>query len=139
LRPLLALALLWPGLALGQPREFSCVGAEALEDEVFAVPFERGSDRLRDVARTGIDVAAALAKAEPERNICVLGHADRRLGAESSTQLAARRARAVAQALAQRGVERDRVRAEARVTAYSGRVQEPGARAVTIVVMPGPR
>jgi outer membrane protein OmpA-like peptidoglycan-associated protein len=139
LRRLLALALLWPGLALGQPREFSCVGAEALEDEVFAVPFERGSDRLRDVARTGIDSAAALAKAEPERNICVLGHADRSQGAESSTQLAARRARAVAQALAQRGVERDRVRAEARVTAYSGRVQEPGARAVTIVVMPGPR
>jgi outer membrane protein OmpA-like peptidoglycan-associated protein len=139
LRQLLALALLWPGLALGQPRDFSCVGAEALEDEVFAVPFERGSDRLRDVARTGIDAAAALAKAEPERNICVLGHADRRLGAESSTQLAARRARAVAQALAQRGVERDRVRAEARVTAYSGRVQEPGARAVTIVVMPGLR
>lgn len=139
MRRLLALALLWPGLALGQPREFSCVGAEALEDDVFAVPFERGSDRLREVARTGIDSAAALAKADPERNICVLGHADRSLGAESSTQLAARRARAVAQALAQRGVERDRVRAEARVTAYSGRVQEPGARAVTIVVMPGPR
>ncbi|PWS38546.1 hypothetical protein DFH01_04515 [Falsiroseomonas bella] len=139
MRRLLALALLWPGLALGQPRDFSCVGAEALEDDVFAVPFERGSDRLREVARTGIDTAAALAKAEPERNICVLGHADRSLGAESSTQLAARRARAVAQALAQRGVERDRVRAEARVTAYSGRLQEPGARAVTIVVMPAPR
>jgi outer membrane protein OmpA-like peptidoglycan-associated protein len=139
LRPLLAVALLWPGLALGQPREFSCVGAEALEDDVFAVPFERGSDRLREAARTGIDTAAALAKADAERNICVLGHADRSLGAESSTQLAARRARAVAQALAQRGVERDRIRAEARVTAYSGRVQEPGARAVTIVVMPGLR
>ncbi|WP_270939025.1 hypothetical protein, partial [Falsiroseomonas oryzae] len=46
------------------------------------------------------------------------------------------RARAVAQALAERGVERDRIRAEARVGAYSGRGNEPGARAVTIVVMP---
>ncbi|WP_170984999.1 OmpA family protein [Roseomonas sp. AR75] len=136
MRRILALALLWPGLALGQPREFSCVGAEALEDDVFAVPFQQGSDRLRDVARSGIEAAAALAKAEPHRNICVLGHADRRLGAESSTQLAARRARAVSQALSERGVERDRIRAEARVTAFSGRVQEPGARAVTIVVMP---
>jgi outer membrane protein OmpA-like peptidoglycan-associated protein len=138
-RRLLALALLWPGLALGQPREFNCVGAEALEDDVFAVPFARGSDRLREEARSGMDAAAALAKAEPGRSLCVLGHADRSQGAESSTQLAARRARAVAQALSERGVKRDRIRAEARVAAYSGRVQEPGARAVTIVVLPAPR
>lgn len=122
--------------ALAQPRPFSCVGAEALEDDVFAVPFARGSDRLTDGARTGLDAAAALVRAEPDRPVCVLGHADRSQGAESSTQLAARRARAVAQALAARGVERDRIRAEARVGAFSGRGAEPGARAVTIVVMP---
>ncbi len=127
-----------PGLALAQPRPFSCVGAEALEEDVFAIPFARGSDRLNEeAARSALDAAAALAEAAPERNICVLGHADRSQGAESSTQLAARRARAVSLALATRGVERDRVRAEARVGAFSGRVQEPGARAVTIVVMPG--
>ena len=130
--------LLLPGLALGQPRPFSCVGAEALEDDVFAVPFARGADRLQDAARSGIEAASVLARAEPERNICVLGHADRGQGAESSTQLAARRARAVAQALSARGVERDRIRAEARVGAFSGRGEEPGARAVTIVVMPLP-
>jgi outer membrane protein OmpA-like peptidoglycan-associated protein len=134
---ILALALLLAAApALAQPRPFSCVGAEALEDDVFAVPFARGSDRLGEGARNGIEAAAALVLAEPERNLCVLGHADRSQGAESSTQLAARRARAVAQALSARGVERDRIRAEARVGAFSGRGAEPGARAVTIVVMP---
>jgi outer membrane protein OmpA-like peptidoglycan-associated protein len=131
------LALL-PGLAFAQPRGFSCVGAEALEDDVFAVPFARGSERLREDSRAGIAAAAALAQAAPERNLCVLGHADRGQGAQTSTQLAAKRARAVAQALSQRGVERDRIRAEARVGSFSGRQQEPGARAVTIVVMPAP-
>ncbi len=125
-----------PALAAAQPRPFSCVGAEALEDDVFAVPFARGSDRLTDAARSGLEGAAALAQQVPDRNLCVLGHADRSQGAETSTQLAARRARAVAEALAAQGVERDRIRAEARVGAFSGRVQEPGARAVTIVVMP---
>jgi outer membrane protein OmpA-like peptidoglycan-associated protein len=135
-RRLAALLVLLPGLALAQPRPFSCIGAEALEDDVFAVPFARGSDRLRDAARSGIEAAAALILAAPDRHVCVLGHADRGQGAESSTQLAARRARAVAQALSARGVERDRIRAEARVGAFSGHGHEPGARAVTIVVMP---
>lgn len=133
---LLALALLLPGLALAQTRPFSCVGAEALEDDVFAVPFARNADRIADGARSGLDAAAALALEAQERNVCVIGHADRAQGAETSTQLAARRARAVALALSERGVERDRIRAEARVGVYSGRAQEPGARAVTIVVMP---
>lgn len=133
---LLLLALLWPGAGLAQLRPFSCVGAEDLEDDVFAVPFARGADRLQDAARSALEAAAALAKEDPERNICVLGHADRGQGAQTSTQLAARRARAVAQGLSERGVERDRIRAEARVGAFSGRAQEPGARAVTIVVMP---
>jgi hypothetical protein len=66
----------------------------------------------------------------------VLGHADRSQGAETSTQLAARRARAVADALVERGVARERIRAEARVGAFSGRGQEPEARAVTVVLMP---
>lgn len=137
IRLLLPLLLL-PGLALAQPRPFACVGAEALEDDVFAVPFARGTDRLGEAARSGIAAAAALARDAPERNLCVLGHADRGQGAQTSTELAARRARAVALALSQQGVERDRIRAEARFGAFSGRAQEPGARAVTIVVMPAP-
>lgn len=135
-RLLVLLLLALPGLALAQPRPFGCVGAEDLEDDVFAVPFARGSDRLGEAARNGIEAAAALARSAPERNICVLGHADRGQGAQTSVDLAARRARAVALALSQNTVERDRIRAEARVGAFSGREQEPGARAVTIVVMP---
>jgi outer membrane protein OmpA-like peptidoglycan-associated protein len=137
--PLLLLAALVASApALAQPRPFNCVGAERLEDDVIAVPFARGSTTLREATRTPIATAAELAKDAPERNICVLGHADRSAGAESSTQLAAQRARAVANAIAALGVERDRIRAEARVGAYSGRGAEPGARAVTIVVLPPP-
>jgi outer membrane protein OmpA-like peptidoglycan-associated protein len=136
MKALAFLLVLLPGLALAQPRPFSCVGAEALEDDVFAIAFARGADRLPEAARSSLDAAAALARQAPERNLCVLGHADRGQGAETSTQLAARRARSVAQALSERGVERDRIRAEARVGAFSGRQQEPEARAVTIVVMP---
>ncbi len=132
----LAALLLLPSVALAQPWAFNCVGAEALEDDVFAVPFARNADRLTDAARSGIEAAAALLRAEPGRNACILGHADRGQGAGTSTQLAARRARAVAEALAAQGIERERLRAEARVGAYSGRQQEPGARAVTIVAMP---
>ena len=130
------LLLLLPGVAAAQPQAFSCVGAEALEDDVFAVPFARGSDRLAEAARSGLAAAAALAREAPSRNLCVLGHADRAQGAESSIQLAAARARAAAQALTQRGVARDRIRAEARVGVFSGRLREPESRAVTIVVMP---
>lgn len=136
MRVLALLLALLPGVAAAQPRAFSCVGAAALEDDVFAVAFARGSDRLAVASRTALAAAASLARDAPERNLCVLGHADRGQGAETSTQLAARRARAVAQALSERGVERDRIRAEARVGAFSGHQQEPGARAVTIVVMP---
>lgn len=130
--------LLLAAPALAQPRPFNCVGAERLEDDVFAVPFARGSATLGPAGRASLDAAAALAKEATERNICVLGHADRTAGAETSTQLAAQRARAAANALASRGVERDRIRAEARVGVYSGRQAEPGSRAVTIVVMPPP-
>ena len=133
---LIVVALLMGTPALSQVRAFNCIGAERLEDDVFAVPFARGSATLGPVGRAAMDAAAELAKEATERNICVLGHADRTAGAETSTQLAAQRARAVANALSTRGVERDRIRAEARVGVYSGRVSEPGARAVTIVVMP---
>ncbi len=139
IRALLAiglLAVLAPAPAPAQPREFGCVGAEALEDDVFAIPFAAGSATLRDAAAPGLDAAAGLARAEPARNLCVLGHADRGQGAGTSTRLAAQRARAVAEALSARGVERDRIRAEARVGAFSGHGAEPGARSVTIVVMP---
>jgi hypothetical protein len=136
MRRLAFLLALLPAVAAAQPRSFSCYGAAQLEDDVFAVPFLRGSDRLTDAARSGIEGALALLQEQPERNVCVLGHADRGQGAQTSIELAARRARAVAQALTGRGVERDRVRAEARVGAYSGRGIEPGARAVTVVVMP---
>ena len=125
--------------AQAQPRPFSCVGAEDLEDDVFAVPFAPGSQALREAGRSGIAAAAALAETARDRNICILGHADRRQGASTSVQLAAQRARAVALALSQQGIERDRIRAEARVGAYSGREAEPAARAVTIVVLPAAR
>lgn len=137
-RFLAALALLALGAdpAQAQPREFNCVGAEQLEDDVIAVPFAGRSSTLGPAGRSAVATAAAQARAEPGRNLCVLGHADRGSGAGTGTQLAVRRARAVSLALAQQGVERDRVRAEARVGAFSGRVREPGARAVTIVLLP---
>jgi outer membrane protein OmpA-like peptidoglycan-associated protein len=134
---LAALLLLAALPAAAQTRAFSCIGAEALEDDVFAVPFARGTARLGPAGRSALTAAAARAAEEPARNLCVLGHADRGAGAETGTRLAAQRARAVALALsADRGVERDRIRAEARVGAFSGRVDEPAARAVTIVLMP---
>jgi hypothetical protein len=133
---LLPLLALLAGPAAAQPRDFRCVGAEDLEDDVFAVPFAPGRNALTDAARGGLAAAAEAARAAPGRNLCVLGHGDRGQGAEAGVRLAAQRARAVAQALAEAGVERDRIRAEARFGAYSGREAEPGARAVTVVLMP---
>ena len=64
----------------------------------------------------------------------------RRAGRTTSIRLAAERARAVAQALSARGIERDRLRAEARSAQFSPRVRaaEPPSRTVTIVVLPAP-
>lgn len=131
-------ALLAPAPATAQPRPFRCVGAERLEDDVFAVPFARDAAIPGEGARATLDAAAALARAAPERLICVLGHAGAQEGgARAGSQLAARRARAVADALSRRGVERDRVRAEARRAAFSpARVAVPMERSVTIVVLP---
>jgi outer membrane protein OmpA-like peptidoglycan-associated protein len=136
--PALLVLALAAGPAAAQVREFSCVGAEQLEDDVFDIPFARGSDRLGPAAASPIAAAAERAQAAPERDICVLGHADASEGgAQTATRLAARRAAAVAEALAVRhGVERDRIRAEARSPRFAtGTPNRPG-RNVSIVLLP---
>lgn len=136
---LLPALFLLPGLALAQPRPFNCVGAERLEDDVFAIPFARRAAAPGDAARGNLEAAAALAKREPERNLCVLGHAGpQEGGATTGTKLAARRAGAVADALARLGVERDRVRAEAHRAAFARGGAAPVERSVTVVVLPPP-
>ncbi len=133
----LALPLLAAATAHAQPREFKCIGAERLEDDVFEVPFPARSARPSEAARTPVAAAAAVAAADPSRNICVLGHAVREGGQATSTQLAARRAREVAEMLAvAHGIERDRIRAEARNPGFSRRTENREARSVTIVVLP---
>ena len=125
------------GIANAQPRPFNCVGAERLEDDVFAIPFAPRATAPTKAAQGNIEAAATMAKQQPERLLCVLGHAGRQEGgATTGTQLAARRARAVAEALSKLGVERDRIRAEARVAAFARDGTVPSARSVTVVVLP---
>jgi outer membrane protein OmpA-like peptidoglycan-associated protein len=139
IRALLLLLALAATPALAQVRAFSCVGAEQLEDDVFDIPFARGSDRLGPAADSPIAAAAERAQAAPARNICVLGHADREGGAQTATRLAARRAAAVAEALSARhGVERDRIRAEARSPRFTTGTQNRPGRNVSIVLLPAP-
>jgi len=135
--------LLAAGAAQAQPRPFNCIGAERLEDDVFAIPFAPRTAAPGEAARANLAAVAALAKESPERNLCVLGHAGgQEGGATTSRDLAARRARAVAAALAQAGVERDRVRAEARTAAFSAQARRgdsaaaPTERSVTVVLLP---
>ena len=140
--PLVLAALLLPALvprlAWAQPRPFSCIGAEQLEDDVFAIPFAKGAAAPGDAARANLDAAAERAKQAPERMLCVLGHTGpQEGGAQSGLQLAARRAGAVARLLATQGVERDRIRAEARRSSFA-RGAVPEERSVTVVVMPAP-
>jgi outer membrane protein OmpA-like peptidoglycan-associated protein len=136
---LFALLMAAPGAATAQPRAFNCVGAEQLENDVFAIPFAPRATELDDSARGNLEAAAELAKREPERNICVLGHASpQEGGATTGAQLAARRAGAVADALARLGVERDRVRAEAHRAAFARGGAVPAERSVTVVVLPLP-
>jgi len=132
-------ALLAPP-ATAQIRPFNCVGAEQIEDDVFSVPFPRGNARVTDAARTALASVEELLRANPDRVACVLGHAGQEGGATTSIRLAAERARAVALALSSRGIERDRLRAEARSAQFSPRVRaaEPPSRTVTIVVLPVP-
>lgn len=126
--------------ALAQPRGFSCVGAEKLEDDVYSIPFPRGSARIPEAARSPLAAAIEAALAEPERNICILGHAGQEGGATTSIQLAAQRARAVSNTMAAQGVGAERLRAEARSAQFSPTVRaaEPPSRTVTIVLMPPP-
>lgn len=126
--------------ALGQPRSFSCLGAEKLEDDVFSIAFARGSATIGEAARSPLAAAIEAALAEPERNICILGHAGQEGGATTSIQLAAQRARAVTNAMAAQGIDGERLRAEARSAQFSPTVRaaEPPSRSVTIVLMPPP-
>lgn len=137
IRPALALLLLaLPAQA--QIRDFSCVGAEQLDGTI--LPFPRGRDRADTAALAEI---VTRAKAEDALNLCVLGFAGANEGgAETSSRLAARRARFVAAELARGGIERDRIRAEARTRGFlapgrpgaTGGVQRsPGVR---VVLMP---
>ena len=137
---LVILALLVATPAAAQIRPFNCVGAEQFEDDVFSVPFARGAARVTDAARTPLAAVEDLLKANPDRVACLLGHAGQEGGATTSIRLAAERARAVAQALSTRGIERDRLRAEARSAQFSPRVRaaDPPSRTVTIVVLPAP-
>jgi outer membrane protein OmpA-like peptidoglycan-associated protein len=125
--------------ALAQPR-FSCVGAEKLEDDVFSIAFPRGGAVIPEAARSPLAAAIEAALAEPGRNICILGHAGQEGGATTSIQLAAQRARAVTNALAERGIAAERLRSEARSAQFSPTVRaaEPPSRTVTIVLMPPP-
>jgi outer membrane protein OmpA-like peptidoglycan-associated protein len=135
----LAALLLSPAApARAQPRPFTCVGAERLEEDVFSIPFARGGAAPGEAARANLEAAAALANAAPERHLCVLGHAGpQEGGAQTGLQLAARRAGAVAEALAKLGVERDRIRAEARRAAFTRPGEAvPLERSVTVVVLP---
>ncbi len=137
--PLLLLAATpaWIPPAWAQPREFNCVGAEQLEDDNFAIPFAARAATPGEEARNAIAAAVELAKREERRNICVLGHAlATEGGAQTGSRLAARRARAVADALSAAGIERDRVRAEARVVGFTRSTAARPARGATIIILP---
>jgi hypothetical protein len=133
---ILLLAALLPGAALAQSRSFNCVGADQLEDDVFAIPFARGAAAPGEAARTNLAAVAERARSEPARSLCVLGHAGpQEGGAQSGTQLAAKRAGQVAAALAKLGVAPERIRAEARRAAFA-RGAVPEERSVTVVLLP---
>ena len=135
--------LAWPAAA--QVRDFNCVGAERLAEDSVAIPFPARRDRPEAASLAALDPLIAKAREEPGRNLCVLGFAaPEEGGAETASRLAARRARAIATGLSSLGVERDRVRAEARTRGFliaSG----PGAAGgvnrsagVRVVLLPAP-
>lgn len=140
IRLALALVLLAaPALApaVAQPRAFNCVGAAELDDDTFAVGFAPRGDRVGEEARSPLQAAANLARAAPARNICVLGHAlSTEGGATTGARLAARRSAAVALELSRLGIERDRIRAEARVAGFTRSTAARPSRGATIVVLP---
>lgn len=134
----LLLALLaGPAVAQPQAPAFDCIGAEQLEDDVFAIPFARGAAVLGPTAEGPLETVMARARAEPGRNLCVLGHAGpQEGGAVSGRQLAARRAGAVAEALAKRGLPRERLRSEIRAAAFARTAAISNDRGVTVVLLP---
>jgi len=138
----LAVALtLAAGPAPAQTRGFNCIGAERLEDDVFTIAFAPSRSQVTEAARSLLAAALELAQADPERNLCVLGHAGAEGSARTTTTLAATRAREVARVLAERGIDRQRIRAEVRGANFSPvvRAEEPPARTVSIVVLPAAR
>lgn len=138
--PLVVLLALLAAPAVAQTPAFNCVGAEQIEDDVYAVPFRRGSARITEEARTALASAEEALRQDSGRVACLLGHAGQEGGATTSIRLAAERARAVTEALAARGIARDRLRAEARSAQFSPHVRSavPPSRTVTVVVLPPP-
>jgi outer membrane protein OmpA-like peptidoglycan-associated protein len=115
----LAILLLLATPAWAQLRDFSCVGVEQLQEGAVSLDFARGADRLSPEASASLTPLVDEAKQMLDRNICVLGFAaSPEGGAQTASRLAARRARAVALQLSQLGIERDRIRAEARTRGF---------------------
>ena len=126
--------------AAAQLRPFSCIGAERLEADAVTIGFTRGSDRVGNTALEVLGPFAAAAREAPGRNICIIAFAAAdEGGAETQSALAARRARVLAIEIAKLGVERDRIRAEARTRGFVqgrgplGVERSPAAR---VVLMP---
>ena len=138
----IALALLLSAVslpAMAQLRDFSCVGADRLETDSIAVEFARGADRLTPETITALGPLAEMAREAPARHFCVFGFAATpEGGAQTASRLAARRARAVALQLSQMGIERDRVRAEARTRGFAttGTDRRSGARIILLPANP---
>lgn len=133
----LALALLLLAGPVGaQPRDFSCVGVEELESDTASLRFARNADRLPAGAAEALAPLAEAAREDHHRNICVLGYAAAEEGgAQTASRLAARRARAVAEELSRLGVERDRIRAEARTRGFT-RGRNDQQAGVRVIVLP---
>lgn len=129
--------------AAAQVREFSCVGAEQLTEDAAFLPFALRRDRVEPDALAPVEAIVAKAQEDRARNLCVLGFAaPQEGGAETASRLAARRARVVATELSKLGIERDRVRAEARTRGFvdpARRGQAGGvsrSAGVRVVLMP---
>ena len=138
IRLALLLSLCFAGTAMAQLRDFSCVGTERLEEDSVLVSFARGTHSLTPETIAALTPLAEAAKEALERNFCVLGFAaSPEGGAQTASRLAARRARALALQLSQLGIERDRIRAEARTRGFatSGTDRRAGAR---IILLPAP-
>ncbi len=118
---------------------FDCIGAEQIEDDAFAIPFARAAATLAPAAEAPLEALLTRARAEPTRQLCILGHAGpQEGGATANTRLAARRAAAVAEELGKRGLPRERLRAEVRVAAFARAAAISAGRSVTVVLLPAP-